>query len=83
MDAGPPLPQHPWGGHALKRSFPQLQPADAAMVTVMGLPTSSPQKEKAVAFLWDQRADQEGDWERKQGMGGREGGPEEDKARFH
>lgn len=55
------------------------------MAVVMGLPTSSPpqkkQKEKAVAFLWYQSADWNGDWERAQGMGRREGGPEEDKAR--
>lgn len=45
---------------------------DASTAMVMGLPTSSPQKEKAVAFLWDQRVDGKCDWEREQGMGGRE-----------
>lgn len=33
-------------GRALKRSFPQLQPAETAMAVVMGLPTSSPPTQK-------------------------------------
>lgn len=63
MKAGCLLSQLPWGegGCALKRSFPWLHSVDAATAVVTGMPASSLQKEKAVAFLWDQRAD----WERR------------------
>lgn len=77
------LPQLPWEGLKKKLSTAALcrdcyGRGDGA---ANQLSPPKKQKEKAVAFLWYQSADWKGDWERAQGMGRREGGPEEDKAR--